>query len=117
MTTPRAGREERAREIMQFVYGMEPKDRLRVTLKIMDAFDAEFLAGAEAMREKAAEDTKKRADTLFAWMSKLPLHSDDRKEKSLRAGELYDTVERIRAIPVESLVPPAEGGKGGSFNG
>lgn len=45
---------------------------------------------------RAAEIADGPANRLAEWMASLPYDSPDRKDKSLRAGELFETARKIR---------------------
>jgi hypothetical protein len=47
-------------------------------------------------RERAARIAEARADSLAAWTRQLPLHSPERTDKSVRAGECYEVAAAIR---------------------
>jgi len=61
------------------------------------AVATEIRAAAEEEREACAKVAQDRAESLFAWMSKLPIGTPDRVEKSLRSGECSEIAKAIRA--------------------
>lgn len=95
MTRPRAGRGERATALALDLGRRLPHDWESM---IAEALRAEFLAGAEAMREKAAKVAEEYPSTRTEC------------EDGVCGNNIADV---IRAIPLDKLVPPAEGGKVG----
>jgi hypothetical protein len=54
-------------------------------------------ARREALKE-ALTNEQAAADSLRDWMNKQPIHSEKRKELSLRSGERYQSADSIRAL-------------------
>ena len=93
---------EAARRLACEVYGEEvhpqPCPEYCHQERLTRVLIAERQAGEREGLEKALAEIKSMADSLYEWMKKLDVGTPERKELSLRAGELFQTHAAIRAL-------------------
>lgn len=99
-----SGNDKRAREwdearysaFIEGITGSKPTaGGLGFFLALLDSVESEGRKRGLVQAEAIARD---RGDKLAAWMVTLPMHSEERKDKSFRAGECFSVADEIAAL-------------------